>query len=167
MAIALPHFRYGSVDVNGTFERVHHCINAPRAPSVAGPSVLMGTQGFRLMRFAAKEADAWNTSWLGRSGEPPARIAQFHAALTDLGRDPTCVELTVGQLVTFRGKTTGVMFPGGPERFTFNEPADLTAKWFRFAEMGVSHLTLWPMPEGNRCTQLIVEALHAYRRMRA
>ena len=164
MAIILPLLREGKVDFTGAHERAPNCINEPRGPRTAGPPVLMGTQGPRLIRLAAREADAWNACWLGRASELPEKLTPFHAALADVGRDPLDIELTVGQLVTFAEVSQGLEFPGGTKRFTFQDPVDLAAEWTRYKEMGVSHLILWFMPERERTTQLLVEALRLYRR---
>lgn len=164
MAIILPLLREGTVDFSGDFERAPSCINEPRGPRAAGPPVLMGTQGPRLIRLAARAADAWNACWLGRASELPDKLEPFHAALADVGRDRSDIELTVGQLVTFTDVADGVSFPGGIERFTFQDPADLAEEWARFEEMGVSHLILWFMPESEQTTELLADALRLYRR---
>lgn len=164
MAIILPLLREGQVDFTGTYERAPNCINEPRGPRPGGPPVLMGTQGPRLLRLAARDADAWNACWLGRAAELPDKVGKFHEALADAGRDPASIDLTVGQLVTFSEVAGGVEFPGGIERFTFRDPADLAEEWVRFEEQGVSHLLAWYMPESNRTTQLLADALRIYRR---
>ncbi len=163
MAIILPLLREGEVDFTGAYERAPNCINEPRGPRTAGPPILMGTQGPRLIRLAAREADAWNACWLGRASELPDRLQPFHAALADVGRDRSDIELTVGQLVTFAEVAEGVEFPGGPERFTFLDPADLAQEWAAYEEQGVSHLILWYMPESDRTAQLLADALRLYR----
>ena len=164
MAVVLPLLREGRVDFTGEYERAPNCINEPRGPRAAGPPVLMGTQGPRLLRLAAREANAWNACWLGRAPELPEKLTTFHEALADVGRDPGDIDLTVGQLVTFSEVAEGVDFPGGIERFTFRDPADLADEWSRFEEQGVSHLILWFMPERGRTTQLLADALRIYRR---
>lgn len=164
MSIILPLIREGKVDFTGEYERAPNCINEPRGPRAAGPQVLMGTQGPRLLRLAAREADAWNACWLGRASELADKRVPFDAALADVGRNPAEIELTVGQLVTFPEVAEEVQFPGGPERFTFQDPGDLAAEWRRYRDMGVSHLILWFMPERERTTELLTEALHIYRR---
>lgn len=163
MAIILPLLREGKVDFTGAFERAPNCINEPRGPRLAGPPVLMGTQGPRLLRFAAREADAWNACWLGRAAELPDKLTPFHEALADVGRDPGKIDLTVGQLVTFDEVAEGVDFPGGAARFTFQDPADLATEWSRFEELGVSHVIIWYMPETERTMQLLADALRIYR----
>lgn len=164
MAIILPLLREGKVAFTGVYERAPGCINEPRGPRPAGPPVLMGTQGPRLMRLAAREADAWNACWLGRAAELPERLVPFHAALEDVGRNASDIDLTVGQLVTFRDLAAGVEFPGGAERFTFEDPADLADEWVKFEELGVSHVIIWHMPESDQTDQLLADAVGLYRR---
>lgn len=163
MAIILPLLRDGKVDFSGSFERAPNCVNEPRGPRLAGPPVLMGTQGPRLLRLAAREADAWNACWLGRASELPAKLEPFLAAIADVGRDRSDIDLTVGQLVTFAEVADDVTFPGGTERFTFRDPADLAEEWARYEAMGVSHLIVWYMPERDSTPELLADALRQYR----
>jgi hypothetical protein len=88
----------------------------------------------------------------------------FHAALEDVGRNASDIDLTVGQLVTFRDLAAGVEFPGGAERFTFEDPADLADEWVKFEELGVSHVIIWHMPEGDQTDQFLADAVDLYRR---
>ncbi|MCA9879893.1 MAG: LLM class flavin-dependent oxidoreductase [Thermomicrobiales bacterium] len=164
MAIVLPLLREGTVDFAGAYERATNCINAPRGPRPAGPPVLMGTQGPRLIRLAARDADAWNACWLGRAQELPEKLRPFRDALSDVGRDAGDIELTVGQVATFSKFAGSVDFPGGTERFTFRDPAELAEEWSRFEEAGVSHLILWFLPETFEMAQLLADALQIYRR---
>jgi alkanesulfonate monooxygenase SsuD/methylene tetrahydromethanopterin reductase-like flavin-dependent oxidoreductase (luciferase family) len=163
MAIILPLLREGKVDFTGAYEQAPNCINEPRGPRPAGPPVLMGTQGPRLLRLAAREADAWNACWLGRAAELPDKLTTFHEALAEVGRNPGDIDLTVGQLVTFSEVAEGVEFPGGAARFTFQDPADVASEWSKYEEQGVSHLIIWFMPETERTTQLLADALRIYR----
>lgn len=164
MAIILPLLRDGKVNFAGAYERAPNCLNEPRGPRVGGPPVLMGTQGPRLLRLAAREADAWNACWLGRASELPERITPFQQALQDAGRGPEQVELTVGQVVTFPEVASEAEFPGGIQRFIFQDPADLAEEWSKFQEMGVSHLMIWCLPEREETTKLLADALRRYRR---
>ena len=163
MAIVLPLLREGRVDYSGTYELAPNCVNEPRGPRLAGPPVLMGTQGPRLLRLAAREADAWNACWLGRASELPAKLEPFHTALADVGRARSEIDLTVGQVVTFADVADSVTFPGGSERFTFRDPADLAEEWARYEEMDVSHLILWYMPENRKTADMLADALRRFR----
>ncbi|MCA9880922.1 MAG: LLM class flavin-dependent oxidoreductase [Thermomicrobiales bacterium] len=163
MAILLPLLREGKVDFVGKYERAPDCLNVPRGPRLAGPPLLMGTQGPRLIRLAAREADAWNACWLGRASDLPDRLAPFHAACADVGRDLDSIEVTVGALATFREVADQVVYPGGPERFTYEDPEDLANEWRKYEEMGVKHLMVWFLPEGERTANLLAEALRLYR----
>ncbi|MFT4038878.1 MAG: LLM class flavin-dependent oxidoreductase [Thermomicrobiales bacterium] len=165
MAIILPLLREGKVDFTGAYERASGCVNLPSGPRAGGPPVLLGTQGPRLLRLAAREADAWNACWLGRASELPEKLAPMQAACAEVGRDPQTLTLTVGQVVTFREVADGVEFPGGTERFTFADPADLAEEWRRFTAEGVEHIIIWDMPATPRTHALVVEALHRYRGM--
>jgi alkanesulfonate monooxygenase SsuD/methylene tetrahydromethanopterin reductase-like flavin-dependent oxidoreductase (luciferase family) len=162
VAIVAPLVRAGSVDFEGAYERAPNCLNAPRGPRVLGPPILMGTQGPRLLKLAARIADAWNACWLGRASELPEKVAPMRAACDEVGRDPSTLELTIGQIVTFTGFEP-MAFSGGVGRFEFADPADLASEWRKYASHGVKHMIVWPTPGNDECLQQIESALRIYR----
>jgi alkanesulfonate monooxygenase SsuD/methylene tetrahydromethanopterin reductase-like flavin-dependent oxidoreductase (luciferase family) len=116
-----------------------------------------------MLRLTAALADAWNTCWLARAKELPERLAPMWEACEAVGRDPSTLEVTVGQLVTFPGMPEEQDFNGRRARFEFTGPEDLANEWRAFAEQGVGHLIIWKTPHTVECHNLLAAALRHYR----
>jgi alkanesulfonate monooxygenase SsuD/methylene tetrahydromethanopterin reductase-like flavin-dependent oxidoreductase (luciferase family) len=59
--------------------------------------ILVAANRPRMLRLAARHADAWNTAWYGRPDEVLCtRISDLDAALETGGRDPATLRRTVG-----------------------------------------------------------------------
>ena len=78
ISIIAPLVRDGRVDVHGRFHTAADCVIRPRGPRPAGPPLLIGSDGPRMMRLTARYADLWTCTYLGdpaRLAEPRARLA--------------------------------------------------------------------------------------------
>ena len=89
--------RDGEIDYEGKFYFARECELRPRGPRPAGPPIMIGTRGEKMLRLTAKHADSWN-GWLARGDNRPAAIpplrADVDAACTEVGRDPATLERT-------------------------------------------------------------------------
>ncbi len=90
--------RGGAVSFDGRYHGVRD------AEIVPGPSrripLLVAGEGPRMLRLAARHADAWNTAWYGAPDEELRRSMEaFREALEAEGRDPASVTTTVGMIV--------------------------------------------------------------------
>src|SRR5215470_18289386 len=81
-----PLLREGHVDFAGQFYQAHNCDNVPRGPREAGPPLLVGSEGPRMLKLTARYADLWNTGymanpkpWASRSPESQPRAARSGA----------------------------------------------------------------------------------------
>jgi alkanesulfonate monooxygenase SsuD/methylene tetrahydromethanopterin reductase-like flavin-dependent oxidoreductase (luciferase family) len=93
--------RDGRVDVQGRFVEARDCALVP-PPIRDDMPLLVAARGPRLLRLAAREADAWNAAWFGRPDERLAqRVANLHEACAEVGRDPDTMAVTVGLNVRF------------------------------------------------------------------
>ena len=162
LRIIAPLVRDGVVDYQGGYERAVNCVSLPRGPRQNGPPILIGASRPRMLRLTAELADAWNTCWLGRAGELPQRVAELHAACSDVGRDPASLEVTVGQIVMTPESTQDRDESDSAARFVFTSADDLADEWRAFAEQGVAHLIIWPQPYESDCLQLVTAALRNY-----
>jgi alkanesulfonate monooxygenase SsuD/methylene tetrahydromethanopterin reductase-like flavin-dependent oxidoreductase (luciferase family) len=163
LRIIAPLVRTGAVDYRGQYEHALNCESLPRGPRPAGPPILIGGAGPRMLRLTAEFADAWNTCWLGRASELPERVVRMHGACAEVGRDPATLEITAGQIVTFSDLTRETAPDGEDERFTFAGPEELAAAWRAFAIQGVGHLIVRPMPFNGDCLTCVSAALQVYR----
>ncbi len=163
LRIIAPLVRGDAVDFQGTYERTAECVSLPRGPRPNGPPILIGASRPRMLRLTAELADAWNTCWLGRAGELPARLAELHAACSAVGRDPATLDVTVGQIVANPVATEDRLDPDSARRFEFTSGEALADEWRGFEEQGVNHLIVWPQPFDDACLQLVTAGLRHYR----
>ena len=65
ISIINPLLRTGRADYEGEFFSASEGLNLPGGPRRAegGPPILVGTNGPKMMRLAARFADAWNSDW--------------------------------------------------------------------------------------------------------
>lgn len=163
VAIIAPLVRTGEVNFEGAFERAPNCLNSPRGPRPGGPPILMGVQGPRLLKLAAREADAWNACWLRRADELPEKIAPMLAACAENGRKPESLELTVGQEVSFLHHHESNRAENAPAHSVFSDSRDLAEEWRRFSEAGVRHMIVAPEPDSPETRDLVLAAMRIYR----
>ncbi|MDF3043307.1 MAG: hypothetical protein K0Q71_6013 [Thermomicrobiales bacterium] len=163
LRIVAPLVRCGAVDYQGPHERAVNCVSLPRGPRPTCPPILIGAAKPRMLRLTAELADAWNTCWLGRADELPSRLSDLNAACSDVGRDPTTLDVTVGQIVATLETTKNWDDPERAARFRFTSAEALADEWRGFAEQGVTHLIIWPQPYDDACVQLVTSALRRYR----
>ena len=163
LRVVAPLVRGGTVDYQGAYERAVNCVSLPRGPRPDGPPILIGASRPRMLRLTAELGDAWNTCWLGRAGELPARLEELHAACSDVGRDPTTLDVTVGQIVVIPEPSQDRGVSKNTERFEFESAEVLADEWRGFEEQGVAHLIVWPQPYDGACLQLVTAALRDYR----
>ena len=163
LRIIAPLVRGDTVDYQGIYERAVDCVSLPRGPRPAGPPILVGASRPRMLRLTAELADAWNTCWLGRADELPAKLTELHAACSEIGRDPTTLDVTVGQIVATPETAADRDESDSARRFQFASAEVLAAEWRGFDEQGVDHLIVWPQPYDGACLQLVTAALRNYR----
>jgi alkanesulfonate monooxygenase SsuD/methylene tetrahydromethanopterin reductase-like flavin-dependent oxidoreductase (luciferase family) len=163
LRIVAPLVRGEVVDYQGVYERAVECVSLPRGPRPNGPPILIGASRPRMLRLTAELADAWNTCWLGRAAELPQRLAELHAACSDVGRDPATLDVTVGQIVTTPASNQNRDESDSAGRFEFTSAEELAGEWQQFEEQGVAHLIVWPQPYESECLQLATAALRNYR----
>lgn len=95
LRIIKPLLRAERVTFAGRFYRAHEAMLLP-GPDRPIP-ILVAAKGPRMLRLAARHADAWNTAWFGLpDNRLRQRIADFDAALAAEARSPTSIQRTVG-----------------------------------------------------------------------
>ena len=100
--------REGAIDFDGRWYQARDCELLPRGPRPAGPPLMIGSNGPRMLRATMPYADSWN-SWYNDFGNRPDGVAALRdhvdEACRDVGRDPAEVERTVAILVRLPGGT--------------------------------------------------------------
>jgi probable F420-dependent oxidoreductase len=159
--------REGAIDFDGRFYQARDCEILPRGPRPAGPPLMIGSNGPRMLRTTLPHADAWNTWFNGTNNTPdgvPALRDLVDGVAREVGRDPGEIERTVVVLVRL---------PGGTGRLSGDEsmaaipplegPPDVVAEVLRaYAREGVGHVQLVLDPitvESIRALAPVLDAL--------
>ncbi len=139
--------REGAIDFDGEWYQVRDCELLPRGPRVAGPPLMIGSRGPRMLRATMAHADSWNV-WFaktlnGPDGVPPLRD-EVDAACREVGRDPAEVERTVAVLVRLPGGAGRLQGDTAldPVRPMTGEPAEMVETLRGFAREGIGHVQL-------------------------
>lgn len=159
--ILRPLLRDGHVDFAGQYYQAVNCEDLPRGPRAEGPPLLLGTEGPRLLKLAARYADMWNTGYMGQPetiAEPMAKIA---AACREVGRNPATLGITA---------MIGLWFPDlmPVKPAFFDAPLTGTAEEIAtamrgYADLGVRHIMFQCEPYTPESLNRLTKALHIYR----
>jgi alkanesulfonate monooxygenase SsuD/methylene tetrahydromethanopterin reductase-like flavin-dependent oxidoreductase (luciferase family) len=138
--------REGRIDFAGRFYAARECELRPRGPRPAGPPILIGTRGERMLRLTARYADLWNV-WLAFGRNDPADLAPLReavdAACAAVGRDPATLARTAAVMVA---PTEGAEPPvilaraGIAPTPIGGTPAQIAERLRAFAAAGIAHL---------------------------
>jgi probable F420-dependent oxidoreductase len=162
--------REGRIDFHGTYYEVDDCVLDPRPTRAAGPPLVLGSVGPRMMRIGLPHVDAWNVWWsqYGNSvagfGEVCERVEEAAAAA---GRSPGEVEATAAVLVQLGGgggRLMGETYNAevAPVQGTADDVAGHVAA---MAQAGASHLQLVVDPITQDSIEVLGEALAALDRL--
>jgi alkanesulfonate monooxygenase SsuD/methylene tetrahydromethanopterin reductase-like flavin-dependent oxidoreductase (luciferase family) len=145
--VLVPLLREGHVDFQGRLYSARDCELLPRGPRPGGPPIWIAAFGPRLMRLAARWADAFNTSW---HTDPRTLAAPFGAlddACREVGRHPGSIQRTVGTFVAL-DDTAAESRPG---REGLRGAPEQIAQQLRAIEAaGASHITCLLVPPTAR-----------------
>jgi len=139
--------REGAIDFDGRWYQARDCELLPRGPRAAGPPLMIGSNGPRMLRATMAHADSWN-SWYRDIDNQPAGVAALTSvvdeACIEVGRDPAEVERSVAVLVQLAGgagRLQGDTAQGGIAAVD-GEPAVLAETLRAFAREGIAHVQL-------------------------
>lgn len=136
----------GKSDVQGTYYQLERGELLPRGDRLAGPPLMVGSIGERMLGITLPHVAAWNAwgPWFGNS-LPGYR--ELHATIDEhcqrVGRDPRSVERTVALMVALPG-ALGRDSSVSEEPLTpiDGDPQSLAPALRAFAEAGVGHVQL-------------------------
>ena len=150
-------FRDGGADADGEFVRAGGAPIAPRGPRPAGPPIMIGTHGERMLRLTAELADEWNAGMISPDELAPL-VARVDAACAAADRDPATLARSAEVLV--RTLDGGGSEPEGHE--LRGSPEEVATALRRYAELGISHLQVQLRPnrlEAVRAFSPVLDAL--------
>jgi probable F420-dependent oxidoreductase len=115
----------------------------PRGPRPAGPPIMIGAGGPRMLRLTAELADRWNGGLNGIADVTQA-MAALDAACRAVGRDPVTIERSAEVLVR-PDPATGDGVPPEPNELR-GSPAELAAALRAYAALGIAELQVQLRP---------------------
>jgi alkanesulfonate monooxygenase SsuD/methylene tetrahydromethanopterin reductase-like flavin-dependent oxidoreductase (luciferase family) len=140
LRIIVPLLRDGRVDFAGKYYAAQDCELIPRGPRPTGPRIWIAGFGPRIMRLAARWADAFNTSWHTRPEDLRDPFTSLDEACHAVSRDPTTLQRTIGTFISFAENDADE--PTGRFRDTLRgSPEDIAARLVEFRAVGVQHIT--------------------------
>jgi alkanesulfonate monooxygenase SsuD/methylene tetrahydromethanopterin reductase-like flavin-dependent oxidoreductase (luciferase family) len=143
LQIIVPLLREGHVDFVGKYYAARDCELLPRGPRSQGPRIWIAGFGPRVMRLAARWADAFNTSW----HTDPHSVREPFDRLTDAcraeDRDPATLQRTIGTFVSFAEEQSSSARTAGALR---GSAADIASRLLEFKSAGVEHVTCMLQP---------------------
>lgn len=137
------------VDFNGTYYTAQDCELRPPGPRPQGPPVMVGANGPRMIRLAARYADEFNVD----TGTTPDTIgdvtAMVDAACREVGRDPASLRRSAFVMIDITSPT----LPGDEcvrdlfrnTAFT-GTPAELAGMLRAYAAAGCEQVQVWLNP---------------------
>ena len=139
--------RDGAIDFDGRWYQARDCELLPRSPRPAGPPLMIGSIGPRMLRMTMAHADSWNV-WYNETNNRPEGVARLRdlvdEACREVGRNPAEVERTVAALVRLpdgagrlQGKTEQAAIPP-----LDGDPGALADALRGFAREGITHVQL-------------------------
>ena len=160
--VIAPLLRDGDVSFHGTYYDIPDCVMDPRGPRPGGPPIMIGADGPRMLRLTARYADLWNAHYLG----DPSRLAEqehrLHDACLEVGRDPSTIETTVGEWITFDDLAPSPADHVNAITGSVDAVVDVIG---RYEELGVGHLMLQCVNPGfDTALERLGQALAEVRR---
>lgn len=140
--------RDGEADFHGEYYDADRCVLHPRSPRPAGPPLMVGSIGDRMLGITLPHVDAWNMWWsqYGNSAEGFAREkARVDGLIEAAGRSSADIEATAAVYVQLAGGTGRQMgdytdpAAATPVSGTPDEIADQLREW---ADAGAAHVQL-------------------------
>ncbi|HET9852689.1 MAG TPA: LLM class flavin-dependent oxidoreductase [Candidatus Limnocylindrales bacterium] len=101
LEIIVPLLREGRADFEGRFHAARDLVQAPRGPRPGAIPLMIGGNGPRGLRLAARYGDIYS-GYLARSAtieDLRQRLAEFDAMCVEVGRDPASIGRSMGAFV--------------------------------------------------------------------
>ena len=140
--------RDGRCDFDGRYYQVRDCELLPRGPRPAGPPLMVGSEGERMLSITLPHVQAWN-AWFSWFDNDVARYRMLRDKIDEAcraaGRDPATVERSVALYVSMPGGDgrQSTRDPSAPQTPPLSgEPDALAAALRAFAAEGVAHVQL-------------------------
>lgn len=161
LQILRPLLRDGHVDFEGQYYQALNCDDLPRGPRGEGPPLLVGSEGPRMTRLAARYADLWNTGYMGQPETMAGPLASIEAACQAEGRDPATIGVTA--LIALWFPDLQENKPRYCDKPLTGTAQELAAAMRGYADLGVQHIMFQLAPYTGEARRRLTEALRLYR----
>ncbi|HRA46855.1 MAG TPA: LLM class flavin-dependent oxidoreductase [Thermomicrobiales bacterium] len=137
-----------TIDFVGKYFTLHDCELVPLGPRAAGPPLMIGSRGAKILHDTLPYVDYWNGwfAWTGNTaaGYLPLRD-EIDTAARECGREPAEVVRTMAILLSFPGST----YPVDPRATLIQgEPEQLAEAVLDLHALGVDHIQVVLQPNG-------------------
>jgi probable F420-dependent oxidoreductase len=163
LQILKPLLQEGHVDFAGQYYQARNCDIVPRGPRSAGPPLLVGSEGPRMLKLTAQYADLWNIGYMGNPETMAEPLAKIEAACREIGRDPATVGITA--LIGLWFPDLQAQQPSFLDNPLTGPVQEIAAAMRGYAELGVQHIMFQCWPYTPEARKLLTEALQLYRGM--
>jgi len=163
LQILKPLLQEGHVDFAGQYYQARNCDIVPRGPRKAGPPLLVGSEGPRMLKLTAQYADLWNIGYMGKPETMAEPLAKIEAACREIGRDPATVGITA--LIGLWFPDLQAQQPSFLDNPLTGPVQEIAAAMRGYAELGVQHIMFQCWPYTPEARQRLTEALQLYRGM--
>ena len=123
---------------------MENCEIRPRGPRPGKIPLVVGTNGERLLKLAAREADGWNTTWVSHPSEIRALREAVDAACDAVGRDPATLSRSACIYIDLPGRAR--RFPRPDPVLPARSPAEVADVLHAYASEGLDHVMVWLDP---------------------
>ena len=140
--------REGEIDFHGEYYDADRCVLHPRSPRPAGPPLMVGSIGPRMLGITLPHVDAWNVWWSDYGNTPETFAAQkvrVDEIAESVGRDPATLEATCAVFVQLEGgggRQMGDYGAGATIEPVTGTRAGIAEQLAAFGAAGASHVQL-------------------------
>lgn len=161
LQIIVPLLREGKVDCEGRYYTARDCELAPRDPVPGGPPILIGAEGPRMLRLAARYGNMWNYGYCGNVESFAPKRAEFEGVRAEVGADAAEVEPTA--LLKVGWADLGELPEWFGDDYLTGSAEEIAAVWQGFEESGVTHVMCQYHPNTREALQRLVGAIGVYK----
>jgi probable F420-dependent oxidoreductase len=163
LQIIRPLLKEGRVDFEGKYYQARDCEIRPVGPRPAGPPLMIGSFGQRMLRLTAQYADLWNTCYLGSVDTLAKPLQEFLQACQETGRDPATIGITALLYVHYPSL---IDLPNGLDNPPLSgTPTQIAKALLAYQKAGVEHIMIHILPYKPAAIRKLEQALRVYRQL--
>jgi len=163
LQIIRPLLKEGRVDFQGKYYQARDCEIKPLGPRPAGPPLMVGSFGKRMLKLTARYADLWNTCYLGQVDTLAKPRQELLEACQAVGRDPATLGITALLYVHYPGL---LPLPDGLDNPPLTgTPAQVAKGLLAYERAGVEHVMIHLLPYTPEAIRKLEAALRIYHEL--